>query len=165
MPDDILGVHELAELAGVLPRTMSAYVSRGQCPAPDYVLKCGPIWRRETAERWIAKRDERLERIQAQTAKEIERETKAATEYVNFYMASKRETAKRNARNAKAKRGRSKYLAVPTVREEARRIAERMIGDGDSSLDGAILTRHNWSTGLLQNRQARRLGCDDGIPF
>lgn len=61
MPDspDILGVHELAALAGVLPRTMSAYVSRGQCPEPDYRLVCGPIWRRKTAEAWIAKRDRR----------------------------------------------------------------------------------------------------------
>ena len=59
MPADILGVHEMAELAGVSPGTMRAYVSRRQCPDPDYRLKCGPIWRRDTAEAWIAKRDER----------------------------------------------------------------------------------------------------------
>lgn len=56
MPDDILGVHELAELAGIDRRTMSAYVSRGQCPEPDYRLQCGPIWKRETATAWVTKR-------------------------------------------------------------------------------------------------------------
>lgn len=170
MPDttaDILGVHELAVLAGVLPRTMSGYYSRGQCPAPDYVLACGPIWKRETATAWIAKRDARLEAIERKTGRLIERETKAATEYVNYKIANQRETNLRNARNRKAARGRTKYLAVPTVREEARSIAERMIGAGESSLDAWVLTRHDWAAGLLRNRQDRRMGCvgSDGIPF
>ena len=174
MPDDILGVHEMAELAGIAPRTMSAYVTRGQCPPPDYRLQCGPIWRRETAEAWIAKRDERLERIQSQTGKVIEKELRAAENYVAFQVigatiGGKRQNAEvryRNARNKKARGGKSQYTRIlPTVRQEARMIAEAMIGRGDSSLPDSLLVRHDWAVGLLQRRQANRLGSLDGIPF
>lgn len=165
MPDTILGVHELAVLAGISDSTMRAYVARKQCPDPDWKLACGPIWKRETATAWIAKRDARVERIQAEAAKRIERETKAATEFVNFKIANRRETNYRNARNRKTARGRSRFKSLPTVRQEARSIAEGMIGRGESSLPDGILTRHDWALGLIQNRSARRLGCDDGIPF
>lgn len=162
---DILGVHEMAQLAGISDSTMRAYVTRGQCPEPDYRLACGPIWRRETAEAWVAKRDQRIERLQRHAAKTIEAETRAATEFVNFQIASRRETNKRNARNRKAARGRTKYLAVPTVRQEARMLAEQMVGRGESSLGEAVIVRHDWALGLLQRRAGRRLGFVDGIPF
>lgn len=178
MPDlEILGVHEMAQLAGVSDSTMRAYVTRKQCPDPDYRLACGPIWRRDTATAWVAKRDDRINRMQRQAAKEIERETKAATEYVKFHMigesnpdgspkrGSRSEVVYRNRHNRRAASPRSYRTRMPTVVEEARSIAEGLIGSGDSSLPPGLLIRHDWANGLLSRRANHRLGAPDGIPF
>ena len=54
---DILGVTEAAEVLGISVVTFKNWqrAVTAPLPAPDAVLKCGPIWRRSTIERW--KRD------------------------------------------------------------------------------------------------------------
>lgn len=59
---EILGAAELAALAGVSVRTLSAYLSRGQCPEPDWRLACGPVWRSETVAAWLEARAARRDR-------------------------------------------------------------------------------------------------------
>jgi hypothetical protein len=69
---DVMGVAEVAALIGVAPKTVGAYLARGQMPAPDVKLACGPIWARETIEAWTAKREQRTERAEVRLA-ELER--------------------------------------------------------------------------------------------
>ena len=56
---DIYGTQELADAAGIQPRTLSAYLVRGGCPAPDVVLACGPVWREATVREWLRGREQR----------------------------------------------------------------------------------------------------------
>lgn len=48
---------EFADLAGVKRRTLSAYVARRQLGVPQPVEKVGstPLFRRDEAERWVAR--------------------------------------------------------------------------------------------------------------
>lgn len=59
MTGPILGVAELAQAAGVKPRTLAAYLARGKCPAPDADLACGPVWLAATVAAWLEARDRR----------------------------------------------------------------------------------------------------------
>jgi predicted DNA-binding transcriptional regulator AlpA len=65
---DLLGVAEIAEMIGVGRKTVAAYVARGQMPAPDARLACGPIWQRSTIDAWQSKRDERNQRAETRLA-------------------------------------------------------------------------------------------------
>src|SRR2546429_8982360 len=69
---DLLGVAEIAEMIGVGRKTVAAYVARGQMPAPDLKLACGPIWRGERVRAWIATREQRVDRWAVRLA-ELER--------------------------------------------------------------------------------------------
>ena len=51
-PLDVLGVSEIAELAGVHEVTVWRWRQRGM--TPDVVLRSGPVWRRSTVETWLA---------------------------------------------------------------------------------------------------------------
>jgi hypothetical protein len=52
----ILGPAELAELLGVTPGRVRQLRAAGKLPAPWAVLASGPVWRREDAERYAARR-------------------------------------------------------------------------------------------------------------
>jgi len=51
---DIVGVSEAAEMLGISVVTFKNWQRSAVKPLPpaDIVLKCGPIWRRSTLERW-----------------------------------------------------------------------------------------------------------------
>lgn len=53
---DLLGAAELAERLGISPAALSMRRQRNLIPPPDQELRCGPIWRLATIERWEAKR-------------------------------------------------------------------------------------------------------------
>lgn len=175
MSATVYGVAELARAAGVKPRTIASYLSRGRVPEPDARLECGPVWFGPTIEPWIAARDSRLAAIVESADAVIATEVNAATEYVNFQIASKRETAKRNVHNARVRRGEARTRApgytikgkglVLNVRAEARQIAESLVGRGDSSVPVAVIDRRDWAARLLQRRDFARVGAEDGIPF
>ena len=167
----LYGLAELARAAGVKPRTMSAYVCRGQCPAPDARLECGPVWLEATVNEWIAARDARVETAISEETEAFERDVDDV--YGATYAPDKRETAKRNVRNGKRKRvwgsGRAGMsladlhrtgLLEPTIKEETRRYAERVVIGR-----GATTGRLEWALGLRQSRQANRVGSEDGIPW
>lgn len=176
MTGTVFGVAEFARAAGVKPKTIAGYLARGRCPQPDVRLECGPVWFESTVASWIATRDSRLETIVQESDRAIEAEVRAATEYVNFQIASKRETARRNAHNARVRRGEARTKRpggytikgkgiMPNVRAEARQIAESLIGRGDSSLPDSVLARRDWAATLLERRTYTRIGAPDGIPF
>ena len=52
---DILGVTEAAELLGISVVTFKNWqrAKTAPLPEPDAVLRCGPIWRRSTIERYM----------------------------------------------------------------------------------------------------------------
>lgn len=52
----LLGLSELAALAGWNRHQAAVYRSRGLLPEPHVVLKCGPVWRREDVQKWLAAR-------------------------------------------------------------------------------------------------------------
>jgi predicted DNA-binding transcriptional regulator AlpA len=52
----ILGAKEAAELAGIDRITFKVMRHRGEVPAPQVILACGPIWKRSVIEKWIEKR-------------------------------------------------------------------------------------------------------------
>lgn len=47
---------EAAALAGVKPRTWSAYVARGQAPLPAARVGATPVWDRGEVDKWLANR-------------------------------------------------------------------------------------------------------------
>lgn len=49
---DLLGLSELADHLGLGYAATAQRRQRGQLPPPDFELKMGPIWRRETIEAW-----------------------------------------------------------------------------------------------------------------
>lgn len=51
-----LTLAEAAARAGVKPKTWSAYVARGQAPAPTTRLGRTPIWDRDDIDTWLANR-------------------------------------------------------------------------------------------------------------
>jgi hypothetical protein len=179
----LYGVVELAKRAGVKPRTLTGYLSRGQCPAPDVRLACGPVWFEETVDAWIAQRDGRLEAVIEHGDAEYERELSAHAQWVIVQSwggtntrARQSETAKRNVHNGRLAKMNARTGAtvrkgrgfVPTVREEARQVAERMIEAGDVpvlEMNPAALDRRAWAVRMMERRQANRTGADDGIPF
>ncbi len=52
-PEELVGVKEIAELAGVARRTAAGYVDREGFPAPVGFLSRGRIWRRADVEAWL----------------------------------------------------------------------------------------------------------------
>lgn len=48
----VLGVAEVAELLSLERSTISAYLTRGQMPAPWVTLACGPLWKRDQIKTW-----------------------------------------------------------------------------------------------------------------
>jgi hypothetical protein len=53
----ILGSAEAAEVAGVSRSNFGVMRKRGQVPAPQVVLQCGPIWKRSVIEKWVADKE------------------------------------------------------------------------------------------------------------
>ena len=54
---DVLGVAEIAELAGVSKKTVSSWVDRGTGNLPPHTrLSCGPVWRAAHITEWLAAR-------------------------------------------------------------------------------------------------------------
>lgn len=53
---DLVTRDEAAALVGVRPNTWSAYVSRGQAPAPVEHVGRTPLWSRSSVERWQKER-------------------------------------------------------------------------------------------------------------
>jgi len=51
-----LTTSEAAALAGIKPRTWSAYVARGQAPPPVARIGNTPVWDRSHVEHWLANR-------------------------------------------------------------------------------------------------------------
>jgi predicted DNA-binding transcriptional regulator AlpA len=47
---------EVAELLGISTETLSAYVSRGQAPAPARRIESTPLWDEEEVRKWHAQR-------------------------------------------------------------------------------------------------------------
>lgn len=61
MPDEkpppIVGIAEIAEMAGLQRAHVRMMRTRGELPPPQVVLAMGPVWKRSVIERWIAKRN------------------------------------------------------------------------------------------------------------
>ena len=53
----IVGIAEIAEMAGLTRANVRMMRSRGQLPEPSVVLAMGPVWKRSTIEKWIEKRN------------------------------------------------------------------------------------------------------------
>ena len=53
---DLLGIADVAELAGTKEKTISAYLARHQMPAPDGRIGRTPYWKRKTIEAWLVTR-------------------------------------------------------------------------------------------------------------
>jgi hypothetical protein len=50
---DLVGVTEVAALAGVKPNTVAVWAKRGKLPAPAAELQAGRIWHRADIVRWL----------------------------------------------------------------------------------------------------------------
>lgn len=59
MPNNLLGVREVAALAGVKEATIHTYLHLGKMPPPDFRIANSPVWRRRTIERWLRSRKPR----------------------------------------------------------------------------------------------------------
>jgi hypothetical protein len=53
---EVVGSAELAAELGITQAAIAMRRKRGLLPIPDAVLRCGPIWRRSTIDRWQAHR-------------------------------------------------------------------------------------------------------------
>jgi hypothetical protein len=51
-PDELAGLHEVAEILGVPKRTAARYVLRDDFPEPLDRLAAGPVWRRVDVAQW-----------------------------------------------------------------------------------------------------------------
>jgi hypothetical protein len=56
---ELVSIGEIAELTGLAVHTIRTHRKRGKLPAPDYELAVGPVWKRETIERWDRERNRR----------------------------------------------------------------------------------------------------------
>jgi hypothetical protein len=52
----IVGIAEVAEMAGLSRANVRMMRSRGLLPEPQVVLAMGPVWKRSVIERWVKKR-------------------------------------------------------------------------------------------------------------
>jgi prophage regulatory protein len=114
---DLLGAAEVAAVLGVSRKTVAAYLARGQMPAPDARLACGPIWRRGSLEVWLATREQRNERAELRLAELEKRHAKILDAIADRDAPPedwrKREQLHRNWSNAKRKRrGRRPTVSV-----------------------------------------------------
>lgn len=50
---DLVGVTEVAAMAGVKANTVAVWVKRGKLPAPAAVLQAGRIWHKADIVRWL----------------------------------------------------------------------------------------------------------------
>lgn len=50
------GISEIAEAIGANPHTVAQWYRRGKLPAPDAVLKMGPLWTEDTLSDWLRER-------------------------------------------------------------------------------------------------------------
>ena len=50
---DLVGVSEVADMAGVKPNTVAVWTKRGKLPAPAAELQAGRIWHRADIVRWL----------------------------------------------------------------------------------------------------------------
>lgn len=55
-PLQLVGIAEIAEIAGVTPNTAASWRQRGRLPEPLAVLKQGGVWSRADVEAWLAKK-------------------------------------------------------------------------------------------------------------
>ena len=53
-PADLMGVAEVAEMAGLPRTTITVWKVRGKLPEPWAVLAMGPVWLRGDIAEWIA---------------------------------------------------------------------------------------------------------------
>jgi hypothetical protein len=51
-PPDVVGPGEIAELFGVTPQSVSLWQRGDHFPAPDFVLRQGPIWLKSRVVLW-----------------------------------------------------------------------------------------------------------------
>lgn len=56
MPCDVVGIAEIAAMAGVPRATVRQWRARGQLPEPCAELAMGPVWERAVIEAWVAAR-------------------------------------------------------------------------------------------------------------
>src|SRR5713101_6246856 len=57
MEDELLGIYEIAELAGVTPQAVANWRARfSDFPAPTAELRAGPVFSRSRIRRWLQKR-------------------------------------------------------------------------------------------------------------
>jgi predicted DNA-binding transcriptional regulator AlpA len=52
MPEEIVGIAEIAEACGVTKRTAQKYARRADFPEPLGRIAAGPVWRRAEIEAW-----------------------------------------------------------------------------------------------------------------
>jgi predicted DNA-binding transcriptional regulator AlpA len=67
---DHLTIPDVAAVAGVKPKTIGAYMARGQMPPPDGRLGRTPWWRPDTIKHWLANRPGRGARTDKHTTEE-----------------------------------------------------------------------------------------------
>jgi len=153
---DLLGLAELAREAGVKPRTLAGYLSRGFTPEPDARLACGPIWHRDTVQPWLEEREQRLERaISAADAVLADAVGKPSAVTGLALRQQRAETARRN--------GRWRKYNLPTVTGEAYSYVARAVIDS-----GIVDSPDDRAEKALRRRAARqavRVESADGIPF
>lgn len=51
---ELVGISEIAEMAGISRNTLAQRVKRGKLPEPVAVLKAGKIWLRSDIEAWLS---------------------------------------------------------------------------------------------------------------
>lgn len=50
---DLVGISEVAEIAGMSRSTIRVWRVRGHLPPPITELACGPIWHRQAIREWL----------------------------------------------------------------------------------------------------------------
>ena len=64
MDDDLVGIHEIAEIAGVTRAAVANWrVRSADFPAPIDALRSGPVFRRSDIRRWLAKRRKQMANV------------------------------------------------------------------------------------------------------
>ncbi len=53
----LLSRRDVAELMGLNVETIKYHRAHGGMPDPDYIVDQKPLWRRDTIEGWISRRD------------------------------------------------------------------------------------------------------------
>jgi predicted DNA-binding transcriptional regulator AlpA len=54
---DLVGISEIAEMLGVTNGRVSQLTHEDNFPKPLDRIKAGPVWKRQTIQRWLERRD------------------------------------------------------------------------------------------------------------